>query len=146
MRHLDGITDTFYHRLLKLKNRGVIRIGFVQIAIHVSFVIKRQTLKMPPKRILYSEWPLYVERNFKKSNLKLVAARQLPRVSEKYQSEIHKYVLELQNDQDVLNLDEELISTLNQLLNTIFESIRKHYDKTTQVRLFGQINFTCQGK
>ena len=101
---------------------------------------------MPPKRILKSDWPLFVERSFTQKKLKLVAARQLPKVSEKFQSEVHKYVLSLENDKDIIDLDEGLIALLHQLLNKIFQSIRNQYDEETQKHIYGQINFTCQGK
>ena len=101
---------------------------------------------MPPKRILSSEWPLFVEKSFRQKNLRLVAVREQPKVSEKFQSEVHKYVLQLENDRDIINLDEGLISLLNQLLSKVFQSIRKNYDEKTQKQVFAQINFTCQGK
>ena len=59
---------------------------------------------MPPKRILLSEWPLFVEKSFQQKNLRLIAVREQPKVSEKFQSEVHKYVLHLQNDRDIIKI------------------------------------------
>ena len=123
----------------------MIIIGFVQSVTTVFCVTIKESHKMPPKRILLSEWPLFVEKSFQQKNLRLIAVREQPKVSEKFQSEVHKYVLHLQNDRDIINLDEGLISLLNQLLNKVFQSVKNNYDEKTQKQIFGQINFTCQG-
>lgn len=122
---------------------SALSISFVLTVTSALFVkIKK---KMSANRILRTKWPLNVEKNYQNKKLSLSAVREQPKVSSKFQTEVHKYVLRLENDGQILDIDEDLISLMNELLTKILHSIKKNYDEKTQKEIFAQVNFTCQG-
>ena len=96
-------------------------------------------------RILKSTWPLNVAKNFDKKQISFVATRELPQISHKFQSEIHKYKLCLSDKDITFTLDSEVFELLYDLVLQTLHSIKEHYSEQDQKQIYAQANLTLNG-